>query len=93
MLGIALDLGGPSVLDGDKNSAAVGTIVRAGSVNNSLHQVHLCMRLSHEGLPELVIYRLCFWFAGEFKFTLFRPSGDVRRPVKTGFVIKLSARL
>src|SRR5208337_3494453 len=37
VLGIALNLGGPAVFDGDQNAASVRAVMRAGSVDDALH--------------------------------------------------------
>jgi hypothetical protein len=37
MLGVALNLRGPAVFDGDQHAAGIGAIVRAGSVDDALH--------------------------------------------------------
>ena len=37
VLGIALNFGGASVFDGDQDAAGIGTVVRAGGVDDALH--------------------------------------------------------
>jgi hypothetical protein len=48
MLGIALNLGGAAIFDGDQDAAGVGTVVGTGGVDDGLHlqiirSIHGCI--------------------------------------------------